>query len=797
MDNNDLSYKSAQEFAKDLGDLSQAEQYTILTSPNYSDFRRISETQAQKLWEGRIAYRQQAASGVHIEILPPREKNENQNAGRSALADQGAGLLAGTSVAMVGSFLDRDKNKNYEDFNKSLEKHVLDMGAAWDEDQKKPEKDRIFTNFSSREEAMESASKKAHDFLVATDPKKAYAWQKDNPNNIALGMAIDRFEIDKKNLTFQEYETIRNRYINRASMAGKTPEEIAYLQTKAKAELDDRLALFRPDLTKKFATENRDIGLAGAHNKLRERDIKEELKNQGRLSKLLGQDPTKKYGDEIVIDEAPENETGQNSAQAQTQASTQQAISEPTTEDLWEGWQETVVPQQPPQQTQNVTLTTAPPQQTPIPASANSSSRAPRRLPIRRSKPSATGEAKKIAKGQAKKGALAFLLSPAGVALVIIVFLIIIVLYALSNTCNFAKGTIFNDWAIDAVGIRGICEQPIEEQIETIPGTTIDLEAVGDASDGSIDNNQNIELRVTVTIDPSVKGAPNPQDLTVYVRPDFNYTLPSVTGTHSTENGQIIWKLFENPQTPSNTYVFNFTLKPGPEEINKSITLTAYVVDKSGKGVSTDDYTIWDNTIPTIDETDIFAGKDEPPSHYTCNGKYTRIMNQLANSYNSIDGNAMETGTGTNFGDPVCSYSDTKLKSVIAEYETRPISQGYQVFWYDIARCESSTNEANEWNKDDNKWGLFQLDRSYQNPGKTYDPQNTEYNRGDLTWQNQIKEAVKRNKEKLNESFDDWDSAKCLCSYAKHKDGDYCKLITNKYSQSEMRNYCTAVCPNY
>ena len=94
-------------------------------------------------------------------------------------------------------------------------------------------------------------------------------------------------------------------------------------------------------------------------------------------------------------------------------------------------------------------------------------------------------------------------------------------------------------------------------------------------------------------------------------------------------------------------------------------------------------------------------GRDAEPSHYTCGRKYTSIMNQIANNYNSLNGNRM-FGTGTNFGDPVCSFTQSKLRAVINDLEPKVVNRD---FWIEIAKCESPGNGPNGWSSSFNAWG--------------------------------------------------------------------------------------------
>lgn len=370
-------------------------------------------------------------------------------------------------------------------------------------------------------------------------------------------------------------------------------------------------------------------------------------------------------------------------------------------------------------------------------------------------------------------------------AIVAVIIMLVLIIGAINQACKEPFRSL-ESAALSGFGtVAGLCLQ--ENETPQIPGVTIYKAALGDAADGEISNGDSIEYEITLTIDPNVAGAPNPVELTVYDRPEFEYNSLEATGAYSMMDGDtIMWSLLNNPPESSNTYKFRIKMKP--TVTNSLIENTAYVKDPGGRGASTNDYGDWDDTIPSIDQSDILAGQDAEPSNLTCGKKYTKIMDQIANNYNSFEGNRMK-GTGTNFGDPVCSFSDAKLKLVIAKYENRPT---YRDFWYDIARCESPGNGPNGWGKARDTWGHFQM-RKADVLGKPYNPSSPGYDpgRGDLTWQNQVRDAIKRNKEVLNENFTYWETARCLCSTSKHKGKPYCSQITAD------PNTCNSVCPNF
>ena len=149
-------------------------------------------------------------------------------------------------------------------------------------------------------------------------------------------------------------------------------------------------------------------------------------------------------------------------------------------------------------------------------------------------------------------------------------------------------------------------------------------------------------------------------------------------------------------------------------------------------------------------------------------------MNQIANNYNSLNGNRM-FGTGTNFGDPVCSFTQSKLRAVINDLEPKVVNRD---FWIEIAKCESPGNGPNGWSSSFNAWGQFQMGRSNPRPGKPYDP-NDQPTRGDLPWQRQVQNAIRWNNARAADgnNFVYWETAYCLCGTASHRGQPYCADI--------------------
>jgi len=355
----------------------------------------------------------------------------------------------------------------------------------------------------------------------------------------------------------------------------------------------------------------------------------------------------------------------------------------------------------------------------------------------------------------------------------------IIVIIIMLNVCQVTNGWLLRE--VWAPAVHQYCNLSSHTEILPPPiGTTIEKNGPE-----KVENDQPITYTIKISYDP-LEATASVDDLTLIDAPGFGHEILSADAPYrklgSPPNEIIAWSIsdFINPNVTTKTeHTFTLTIRPTVrDERGKN---TAIIEDASDDTVGTEpdagDYTPWDDNAPQIDQNDLNAGAGAEPSHYTCGGKYTRIMTQISRNYNSKLGNRMR-GTGTNFGDPVCSFSETKLREVITQSETQSHrNQGYIDFWMEIARCESPGNGPNGWGRSFNTWGQFQMDRTYPNPGKPYNT-SREPKRGDLPWQRQAQEAITRNNDVLGGSFKYWEAAYCLCGSPRFSDQPYCSQIT-------------------
>jgi len=175
---------------------------------------------------------------------------------------------------------------------------------------------------------------------------------------------------------------------------------------------------------------------------------------------------------------------------------------------------------------------------------------------------------KKLIKEGAKKLAALAMENPyfwaiVGIAAGIIVIIALIIIIA-ANICQLTSAVDFirPDW------LRAYCaENDTAEEIPPPPlGVTITKEAIGDAADGTINNGDTIDYRITVTYDSSIADTPANQmilvDLPEY---DFDPTITTTLPNAITDGNTYMWNLTDLGQTPNGTittYTARIILKP-------------------------------------------------------------------------------------------------------------------------------------------------------------------------------------------------------------------------------------------
>ncbi len=241
--------------------------------------------------------------------------------------------------------------------------------------------------------------------------------------------------------------------------------------------------------------------------------------------------------------------------------------------------------------------------------------------------------------------------------------------------------------------------------------------------------------------------------------------------------GEVLWKLSENYPTSEGsdvkTYIFDVVHKPQDDKI---ATSTA-----SLEGCDTGQLEHPDTDIP---DEGLYAGQDESPSDDPCrDNPYEKFTRAIKTDFGS------KGIVAANFGDPLCNFGSHKLRQVIEDAETdEHVDQRYADFWLDIAQCETQFNPTDyhrsSYPGDSDQmgnWGLFQMRRSFPKPFKPWDPDKLD--RGDLTWQRQVQNAINYNNNVLGGDFTYWGTARRLCYFNSYKRQPYCKKIIDARKQ--------------
>lgn len=291
-----------------------------------------------------------------------------------------------------------------------------------------------------------------------------------------------------------------------------------------------------------------------------------------------------------------------------------------------------------------------------------------------------------------------------------------------------------------------------------------------------IANGQNIKYKIIVLYDPK-EARPNLDELLLVdtLPPGTTLVPKGTTGIYDSTSspGTIIWKLSKNTPTKNTddgiSYDFDLILDPQDDlTVENKITIKiGDLADNPGGGEGGD-------------LTGLYEGADSRPTNNDC-GKYGDKADGTDGIMTRIQKKWPGLGDKTNYGDPVCSYTDAKFEKVIELTETKHPEN--IPFWKDIAQSEgSSANSTDVPGNAEEKgtWGRFQMRRSFPLPGKTWDPEKND--RGDVPWQKQIENAISKNNSDTDRgyAFDYWGTAYCICWWPKYRAAPYCQdLIKN------------------
>lgn len=764
-DETKLSLENAKWAGEQLGNFSPSEQNTLLKTEDFGEFEKILFDKGFRnsvgLWQGVIDLKTQLSQGVKVPISPGKTDNA------SAKPPSGAGAI-GIAAGTAGLLL--SKRQKYEDFKKRTNAYAEKVAKNWEEEEKKIQKKlpkKIDPNRpASRQEAYERTEAQMHDWSVIGDHKRAKKWATENPTDTPLAQALDREEIRRKNLTYQEFDSIRKSYIGRAANdwnnkpAAERATNTLRLQTHADREIHDHLILHSAEKAKQWARDYNDPALATAIERKRQQDERRAIENQGRISKALGRNPAAKFA-------APALNPATTATQPNTTAWT------PIPANTLPGTlpQNTLSGASSPNQLQNTQTQSMPPRRTrpfgirsfarfllrgPLPATT-AAPHAPKNLNtllrhnnlVRRKTASRVTSKlrkymdastflqwlfKKAIIGSAISAMLTVVTSVIGLSVGIAVSAVITTVGIFSTTLTFFLGTIGLPLVIILVIIGIIifvfaiqipclifCDSeggPIKES--PYPGIIYFI--VGPEQ---VDNGTNIKYELFVSYDAEKATAPS-SNITLVADVPFGTTLVpgGTTGTYveSPAEKNVKWELVKNLPSSENgqvlTYQFTLTLNPD-DDITVEVSISLLGAGAGGGG--------------------------PPVVGGNCDGKY--------NSNNSEKGN---------FGDPGCDWNknDAADKMVSLDPDNAP-------FWYLVAECESShwPNAFNPSAKEaTGAWGMYQM--SYKkNPGPPY------YNAGQVPWTTQTEEAFNRETKVAetplyNNPFEYWECETSACQDA-------------------------------
>ena len=218
--------------------------------------------------------------------LPP-EPLPSQT-GTNQPASPGGGVT-GLAAGAAGVFLLTPES--YKDAKESGERRADLALSQWEreeEELKKSGKPPPPGRPKTREEAYERAHNEHHDQLVEKNPYRAKRWALRNPDDMALAQALDRRELQRKDLTYQELKDLRNKYLISETGKWKTvdPGKRGILSDHldlADREFHDRLLLHSPDQAREWAKNYNEPNLTDAVERKRLSD--EQRRNNSNIRK--------------------------------------------------------------------------------------------------------------------------------------------------------------------------------------------------------------------------------------------------------------------------------------------------------------------------------------------------------------------------------------------------------------------------------------------------------------------------------------------------------------------------------
>lgn len=214
---------------------------------------------------------------------PPSQTGVNQPDSPS-----GPGVT-GLAAGAAGVFLLAPES--YKDAVESVERHANLSLSQWEREEEELKKSRKTPppgRPKTREEAYERAHNESYDDLVRKNHYRAKRWALKNPDDTALAQALDRRELQRKDLTYQELKDLRNKYLINETEKWKTtdPGKRSVLPDHldlADREFHDRLLLHSPEQAREWAKAYNNPELHVAIERKRQAD--EERRNNSNIRK--------------------------------------------------------------------------------------------------------------------------------------------------------------------------------------------------------------------------------------------------------------------------------------------------------------------------------------------------------------------------------------------------------------------------------------------------------------------------------------------------------------------------------
>ncbi|MBI2621390.1 MAG: hypothetical protein HYW63_01935 [Candidatus Levybacteria bacterium] len=752
----DLRLKNGRWFASLARPLNPQERQALLEALQKQDYQefinvcvRNNILNPQSAFIAGLDWQDLGAEGIKIPLGEPLPAEPKQ-------APSGTGV--GTAAVGIG-LAALSRPEKYEDFKKRATNYAEGVAQQWEKEEekilKKPPKTPDPNRPASRQEAYGRAEKYYHDLLAGGNTKQAKKWLSENPGDIHLAQAVDRHELQRRNLTYEEFQSIRQRYLER------TPDPQA--KELADREMNDLMLLHSHDRAREWAKKYNDPALGAAVE--RKRLLDEESINRSRIRRTYH---NSRLGKQIsrTRDKFKESRTGRGLSRVN--------------KSFWAA----------------VGLPSAVANRLSQTGAGRLISRAKDRFSSALGTPGrAINKVKNrlantrlgrfAARANRARKKISNLLNPAtylqwlfkratqgalggavgGVA---------------SAALSFVSGivTTVGAAATAALGFLAAKIPFIIGKISALIGTILGL--IGSLPISGPALGVIVALSVVIILFASIAGVffPPPDagqfpEESPYPGIAYSIACPPEAPESIPSGSNIRCDIiFIHDSSLSSVSLDDLTLVsdfPSGTELVEAQTTGNYILDPEGGIIS------W-----ALSENSSFATRNETQTSYN----FTYVLNPLrditADITLSIEGLSDDSGRGDpavgddctgqytqqnspqgNFGDPECDFTKNGLKDELDRID-RPNAE----FWYLIAECESGhrPNAYFRCNADrtictpqvTGAWGLFQMSISRPNRAPYYAG-------GRGPWEDQTRGAVNRNKKVINESFDYWACEEIVC----------------------------------